>query len=319
MSHGRSVIADAGRKSRRRAGEEVAKEIHTYYSGVRAATPLGRSQLQAVDAASTRVKGRSRGPPAEASELTLWLRVACLPSEVSRPREVQDPEQFRSDSELQGEEFEEERSGQDYRNPRAGSAVSEGTYEPRAARKQCKGAHEEGNGREVNVRTRAGDEERPEERFIYRDQGPLSQWKRTGDPNSLGTLGLMTGSKEVCHVSAQAEDVTGERSAAGVEADKTGVIDRSSARAIDVSLEGAAYKWIVGLETRDARPDNWEDRNILVDELARERDPSKKKEKEGGKRDWSKKPKKKNPVRCFNCDEEGHIARSCQKEKKKES
>ncbi|XP_057377946.1 uncharacterized protein LOC130699908 [Daphnia carinata] len=57
----------------------------------------------------------------------------------------------------------------------------------------------------------------------------------------------------------------------------------------------------------------------LRDELARAKDPSKKKEKEGGKSDWNKKPKKKNPFRCFNCDEEGHIARNCQKEKKKET
>ncbi|KZS03388.1 Uncharacterized protein APZ42_033859 [Daphnia magna] len=228
MSHGRSAIADAKEKSRRRAAEEAAKKIHTYYSGVRAATPLGRSQLKAVDAASARVKSRSRGPPGEASELTPGLRVACLPSEVSRPREVQDPAQFRSDSELQGEEFERAWSGQDYRNPGAGSAVSEGTYEPRAARKQCKGAHEEGNGREVNVWTRAGDVERQEERLIDRDQEPLSQWKRTGDPNLLGTQGLVTVSQKVCKVSAQAEDETGEKSAAGVEADTTGVIIRSS-------------------------------------------------------------------------------------------
>ncbi|KAK4013495.1 hypothetical protein OUZ56_026049 [Daphnia magna] len=35
----------------------------------------------------------------------------------------------------------------------------------------------------------------------------------------------------------------------------------------------------------------------LRDELARARDPSKKKEKEGGKSEWKKKPKKRNPIR----------------------
>ncbi|KZS20644.1 Uncharacterized protein APZ42_012574 [Daphnia magna] len=35
--------------------------------------------------------------------------------------------------------------------------------------------------------------------------------------------------------------------------------------AINVSLEGAAYKWIVGLEARNARPEHWED---LTDQVA---------------------------------------------------
>ncbi|KZS10401.1 Uncharacterized protein APZ42_025133, partial [Daphnia magna] len=38
------------------------------------------------------------------------------------------------------------------------------------------------------------------------------------------------------------------------------------ARAIDVSLEGAAYKWIVGLEARNAHPENWEDLTVQVAE-----------------------------------------------------
>ncbi|KAK4004236.1 hypothetical protein OUZ56_005978 [Daphnia magna] len=35
-----------------------------------------------------------------------------------------------------------------------------------------------------------------------------------------------------------------------------------------------------------------------------------------GKSEWNKKQKTKNLIRCFNCNEEGHIARSCQKENK---
>ncbi|KZS03107.1 Uncharacterized protein APZ42_034226 [Daphnia magna] len=131
MSHGKGVIIDALERSRRRAAEEAAKEIQTYYSGLRAATPLARSStgLQAASAASARSKGRSRGPPEEVSDLILGQKGTWLSREVFLPREVPDPSQFQSDSEPQGEEFEDAQSYQDSRNPEAGSAVMEGAYE----------------------------------------------------------------------------------------------------------------------------------------------------------------------------------------------
>ncbi|KAK4006724.1 hypothetical protein OUZ56_011882 [Daphnia magna] len=39
------------------------------------------------------------------------------------------------------------------------------------------------------------------------------------------------------------------------------------ARAIDVSLEGAAYNWIVGLEARNASPDHWENQPDMTEEV----------------------------------------------------
>ncbi|KAK4009564.1 hypothetical protein OUZ56_018698 [Daphnia magna] len=38
------------------------------------------------------------------------------------------------------------------------------------------------------------------------------------------------------------------------------------ARAIDVSLEGAAHKWFIGLEARNAHPEHWEDQMVQVAE-----------------------------------------------------
>ncbi|KAK4009352.1 hypothetical protein OUZ56_018469 [Daphnia magna] len=97
--------------SRRRATEVAAKEIQTYYSGLRSATPLARSStgMQAGNAASARPKGRT------------WLA-----REVSLQQAVPDPSQFQSDSEPQGDEFEDAQSCQDSQNPEARSAVTEG-------------------------------------------------------------------------------------------------------------------------------------------------------------------------------------------------
>ena len=38
------------------------------------------------------------------------------------------------------------------------------------------------------------------------------------------------------------------------------------ARVIDIYLDGAAYKWLLGLESRSARPTNWEDVVTVVQE-----------------------------------------------------
>ncbi|KAK4017592.1 hypothetical protein OUZ56_033206 [Daphnia magna] len=396
MSHGRGVIIDAGERSRRRAAEEAAKEIQTYYSGLRAATPLARSStgLQAASAASARSKGRSRGPPGEVSDLTLGQKGTWLSREVSLPREVPDPSQFQSDSEPRGEEFEDAQSCQDSGNPEAGGAVTEGTYESVAARKQHEGAREVGNEGRVNARTGAGNEKRQEVRVVDRDQGSRTrqaefddreslipqvsvssvqerideQRRKSYDPNSLGTQGSVAGNREVWQGLAWAEGAADRKRIVSVEADTSGVINRSSGsdsgqplearndeqrgvglerrslreglrprafstpqeaatvrqgrggfsvggspsrqsledpelewdpfleeeedmaerpmfhykepekfrgtpkenamewidRAIDVSLEGAAYKWIVGLEARNARPEHWEDREVQV-------------------------------------------------------
>ncbi|KAI9549131.1 hypothetical protein GHT06_005711 [Daphnia sinensis] len=274
MSHGRSVVTAAGERSRRRSAEEAAKEIQTYYSGLRAATPLARSTavLQGANEALVWTKGRSRGPPGGVSELTLGQKGTCVLSEDSLPREVPDQAQFQSDSEPQGEEFEDAQGYQDSGNPEAGSGASEGAVGPIAARRQYEEAREVGNKGGVNARTRAEAEERQVGRVIDRDQGsrsrqaefddresPIpqvtvssvqegtgvkavsaeaetvegdqvsqSQRKKLGDPNSSGTKGLLTGSQDVRRSSARAEDVTGGRSAVGVEADTTGVINRSS-------------------------------------------------------------------------------------------
>ncbi|KAK4023288.1 hypothetical protein OUZ56_008706 [Daphnia magna] len=217
MSHGRGVIIDAGERSRRRAAEEAAKEIQTYYSGLRAATPLAKPStgLQAASAASARSKGRSIGPSGEVSDLTLGQKGTWLSREVSLPREVPDPSQFQSDSEPRGEEFEDAQSCQDSGNPEAGGAVTEGAYESVAARKQHEGAREVGNEGGVNARTGAGNEKRQEVRVVDRDQGSRTrqaefddreslipqvsvssvqerideQRRKSRDPNSLGTQG----------------------------------------------------------------------------------------------------------------------------------
>ncbi|KZS10725.1 Uncharacterized protein APZ42_024741 [Daphnia magna] len=256
MSHGRGVIIDAGKRSRRRAAEETAKEIQTYYSGLRAATPLARSltELQTAGAALARSKGRSRGPPGEMSNLTLRQKGTWLSREVSLPWEVPDPSQFQSDSEPQGEEFEDAESCQDSRNPEAGGAVTEGAYESVAARKQYEGAREVGNEEGVNARTGAGNEKRQEVRVVDRDQGSRTrqaefddreslipqvsvcsvqerineQRRKSYDPNSLGTQGSVTGNREVRQGSTWVEGAADSRRIVSVEADTTGVINRSS-------------------------------------------------------------------------------------------
>lgn len=344
-------------------------------------------------------------------DLTLEQKGTWLSREVSLPREVPDPSQFQSDSEPRGEEFEDAQSCQDSGNLEAGGAMTEGTYESVAARKQHEGAREVGNEGRVNARTGAGNEKRQEVRVVDRDQGSRTrqaefddreslipqvsvssvqerideQRRKSYDPNSLGTQGSVTGNREVWQGSAWAEGAADRKRIVSVEADTSGVINRSSgsdsgqplearndeqrgvglerrslreglrprafstpqeaatvrqgrggfsvggspsrqsledpelewdpfleeeedmaerpmfhykepekfrgtpkenamewidrferigrhnrwsnndlARAIDVSLEGAAYKWIVGLEARNARPEQWEDREVQV-------------------------------------------------------
>ncbi|KAK4030957.1 hypothetical protein OUZ56_024386 [Daphnia magna] len=282
MSHGRGVIIDAGERSRRRAAEEAAKEIQTYYSGLRAATPLARSStgLQAASAASSRSKGRSRGPPGEVSDLTLGQKGTWLSREVSLPREVPDPSQFQSDSEPRGEEFEDAQSCQDSGNPEAGGDVTEGTYESVAARKQHEGAREVGNEGGVNARTGAGNEKRQEVRVVDRDQGSRTrqaefddreslipqvsvssvqerideQRRKSRDPNSLGMQGSVTGNREVWQGSAWAEDAADRKRIVSVEANTSGVINRSSGSDSGQPLEARNDEQRgVGLERRSLR------------------------------------------------------------------
>ncbi|KAK4017834.1 hypothetical protein OUZ56_033724 [Daphnia magna] len=278
----RSGRAYAGERSRRRAAEEAAKEIKTYYSGLRAATPLARSStgLQAASAASSRSKGRSRGPPGEVSDLTLGQKGTWLSREVSLPREVPDPSQFQSDSEPRGEEFEDAQSCQDSGNPEAGGAVMEGAYESVAARKQHEGAREVGNEGGVNARTGAGNEKRQEVRVVDRDQGSRTrqaefddreslipqvsvssvqerideQRRKSYDPNSLGTQGSVTGNREVWQGSAWAEAAADRERIVSVEADTSGVINRSSGSDSGQPLEARNDEQRgVGLKRRSLR------------------------------------------------------------------
>ncbi|KAK4004011.1 hypothetical protein OUZ56_005754 [Daphnia magna] len=235
-------------QSRRQAAEEAAKEIQTYYSGLRAAKPLARSStgLQTAGAASARSNGRSRGLPGEKGS---WLA-----REVSLLREVPDPSQFQSDSQPQGEEFEDAQSYQISQNPEAGGAATEGAYESVAARKQYEGAREVGNGGGVNARTGAGNEKRQEVQVVDRDQGSRTrqaefddreslspqvsvssvqerideQRRKSYDPNSLGKQKSVTGNRKVWQGSVRAEGAADSRRIASVEADTTGVINRSS-------------------------------------------------------------------------------------------
>ncbi|KAI9557178.1 pol polyprotein [Daphnia sinensis] len=287
MSHGRSVVTAAGERSRRRAAEEAAKEIQTYYSGLRAATPLARSTagLQGANEA------------------------------LSLPREVPDQAQFQSDSEPQGEEFEDAQGNQDSGNPEAGSVASEGAVGPIAARRQYEEAREVGIKGGVNARTRAEAEERQVERVIDRDQGSRSRQAEFDDRESLipqVTVSSVQEGTGVKAVSAEAETISWKRRGFTRMPSKqptrgTMRIGVESGRSLDQAVD------------LDQMQDLRRQIQELRDELARAKDPSKKKEKEGGKSEWNKKPKKKNPFRCFNCDEEGHIARNCQKEKKKET
>ncbi|KAK4021534.1 hypothetical protein OUZ56_003449 [Daphnia magna] len=159
--------------------------------------------LQVANVAPLRSKNRSRGPPGKVSYLTLGQKSTWLASQVSLPREVPDPSQFQSDSEPQGEEFEDAQSYQDSRNTEAGSAVTEGAYAPVAARRL------------------SGSE----------DGGSLvsqSERRKSYNPNFLGTQGSVTGNREVQQKSAWVEVAADGRRTASVEADITGVINRSS-------------------------------------------------------------------------------------------
>ncbi|KZS12009.1 Uncharacterized protein APZ42_023099 [Daphnia magna] len=278
MSKGRSVIITAGERSRRRAAKEATKEIQTYYSGLRASTPLAGSStgLQAASVASAR--------------------------EVSQQREVPDPSQFQSESEPQGEEFEDGQSYQDSRNPEAGCAVMEGAYESVAARKQYEGTREVGNEGRVNVRTGVDNEIWQEVRVICRDQGSGTRQEEFNDRESL------IPQVSICGVQERID----EQRRKSVEADTTGVINRSSGTKVGQPSEAR------GDEERglDKVQDLQRQIQELRDELARAGDSSERKEKEGEKSKWNKKQKKENLIRCFNCNEEGHSARSCQKEKK---
>ncbi|KZS08016.1 Uncharacterized protein APZ42_028148 [Daphnia magna] len=332
MSHGRAVIIDAGERSRRRAAEEAAKKIQIHYSGT----------------------------PGEVSNLTLGQKGTWLAREVSLPWEVPDPSPFQSDSEQQGEEFEDAQSCQVSRNPEAGSAVTEGAYELVAARKQREGAREaEFDNRkslilQVSVsRVQENIDAQDvsvEAKTVGGDRVSHSQRMKSYDPNLLGTHGLVTGNRDMRQGSAQVEGAADRKRTVSVEADTTGVINQSSgtdsgqpsdargdkedavdsasedrqadslwrmlnssgtrfledmaerlmfhykepekfrgtskenaiewidrferigrhnrwsnndlARAIDVSLEGAAYKWIVGLDARNTRPEHREGRGL---------------------------------------------------------
>ncbi|KZS08236.1 Uncharacterized protein APZ42_027838 [Daphnia magna] len=174
--------------------------------------------------------------------------------EVSLLREVPDPSQFQSDSQPQGEEFEDAQSYQISQNPEAGGAATEGAYESVAARKQYEGAREVGNGGGVNARTGAGNEKRQEVQVVDRDQGSRTrqaefddreslspqvsvssvqerideQRRKSYDPNSLGKQKSVTGNRKVWQGSVRAEGAADSRRIASVEADTTGVINRSS-------------------------------------------------------------------------------------------
>ncbi|KZR95754.1 Uncharacterized protein APZ42_010297 [Daphnia magna] len=114
----------------------------------------------------------------------MLLRCSLI-REVSLPREVPDPSQFKSDSEPRGEEFEDAPNCQDSRNPEAGGPVTEGAYESVAARKQYEGAREVGSEGGVNARTGAGNEKRQEVRVVDRDQGSHTRKAEFDDHESL--------------------------------------------------------------------------------------------------------------------------------------
>ncbi|KAK4003640.1 hypothetical protein OUZ56_005396 [Daphnia magna] len=196
-------------------------------------------------------EGRSRGTPGEVSNLTLGQKGTWLAREVSLPWEVPDPSPFQSDSEQQGEEFEDAQSCQVSRNPEAGSAVTEGAYELVAARKQREGAREVGNEGAVNTPTGAEFDNRRkslilqvsvsrvqenidaqdvsvEAKTVGGDR--VSHWQRmkSYDPNSLGTHGLVTENRDMRQGSAQVEGAADRKRTVSVEADTTGVINQSS-------------------------------------------------------------------------------------------
>ncbi|KAK4021633.1 hypothetical protein OUZ56_003544 [Daphnia magna] len=104
---------------------------------------------------------------------------------VFLPRELPDQSLFQSDSEQQGEEFEDAESNQDSRNPEARSAVTELAYDLVAAREQCEGVREVGNKTRVNARTGVGEEGRQEMRVVDRDQGSRTRPTEVDDHESL--------------------------------------------------------------------------------------------------------------------------------------
>ncbi|KAK4009563.1 hypothetical protein OUZ56_018697 [Daphnia magna] len=188
--------------------------------------------LQAANAVSDRSKGRSRGPPGEVSDLTLVQKGTWLASEVSLPRKVPDPSQFLSDSEPQGEEFEDAQSYQNSPNPKAGSAVTEGAYEPGWHPRQAEFDDRESLIPQVPVssvqeRIDAQDVS-VEAKTVGGDRVSQLQRRKSYDPNSLGRQGSMTGTREVRQGSSRAVFAFDGRRTASVESDTTGVINRSS-------------------------------------------------------------------------------------------
>lgn len=119
------------------------------------------------------------------NHLTLGQKSTWLTTEVFLPRELPDQLLFQSDSEQQGEEFEDAESNQDSRNPEARSAVTELAYDLVAAREQCEGVREVGNKTRVNARTGVGEEGRQEMRVVDRDQGSRTRPTEVDDHESL--------------------------------------------------------------------------------------------------------------------------------------
>ncbi|KAI9549189.1 hypothetical protein GHT06_006838 [Daphnia sinensis] len=134
--------------------------------------------------------------------------------EESLPREVPDQAQFQSDSEPQGEEFEDAQGYQDSGNPEAESGASEGAVGPIAARKQYEEAREVGNKGGVNARTRREAEERQVGRVIDRDQGSRSRQAEFDDHESLipqVTVSSVQEGTGVKAVAAEAETIEGDQ------------------------------------------------------------------------------------------------------------